>query len=98
MYRKEQKYVISYDISCNKIRNKVATKLGNYGKRVQYSVFECELTDIRFQKLYKKLLELCGTSETDSIRIYMLCENCTKKISIIGIKKETIENEMVIIV
>lgn len=98
MYRREQKYVISYDISSNKTRNKVATELENYGRRVQYSVFECKLTDMRFQKLYERLLELCGTSETDSIRIYMLCENCTRKTSIIGIQKETIEDEIVIII
>ena len=36
-------YVISYDISENKIRNKVAKILEGYGKRIQYSVFECDI-------------------------------------------------------
>ena len=38
-------YVISYDISENKIRNKVAKILEGYGKRIQYSVFECDIDE-----------------------------------------------------
>ena len=30
----------------------------NYGRRVQYSVFECELTEGRFLELYGKLADL----------------------------------------
>ena len=42
-------YLVCYDISSNKYRKKVADILLNYGKRIQYSVFECRLDkkDIR---------------------------------------------------
>ena len=98
MSKREQKYVISYDISSNKIRNKVASELTNYGKRVQYSVFECTLTTEKFRVLYQKLLSLCCGEESDSIRIYLLCESCTKKIRTIGVKDEDVSSESVIIV
>ncbi len=89
-------YVISYDISKDKIRNKVASELENYGKRVQYSVFECELTEEKLKKLYAKLLKLCA--EEGSIRIYVICENCRKKIRMIGTVTEVKRQEAVIIV
>lgn len=98
MSRREQKYVISYDITSDRIRNKVASELTNYGKRVQFSVFECTLTEQRFQQLYKKLLNLCSESGADSIRIYTLCENCTKKIVTIGLCKEKTDIDPVIVI
>ena len=55
--KRESFYIISYDITVNRIRNKIAEELKNYGRRVQYSVFECELTDRRFRELYAKLAD-----------------------------------------
>ena len=46
-------YVISYDIVSDKLRNKVAKILLDYGKRVQYSVFECYISQKQFEELYK---------------------------------------------
>ena len=92
------KYVISYDITSNRIRNKIASELQNYGKRVQYSVFECSLTEEKYQTLYKKLLGLCCGEETDSIRIYPLCENCTNKIVTIGVLDVKTEIDSIIII
>ncbi|HOK79950.1 MAG TPA: CRISPR-associated endonuclease Cas2 [bacterium] len=75
--------VISYDITDDKRRNKVAKVLENYGARVQYSVFECILEKEKFfelQEQLKKIIESCQ----DSIRFYQLCEGCLKKAEIIG--------------
>lgn len=98
MSKKEQRYVISYDITSNKIRNKIANELTNYGKRVQYSVFECTLTAEKYRTLYRKLLNLCCGEDTDSIRVYVLCENCAKKVTTIGVQKEKTELDSVIII
>ncbi len=84
---KSTMYIISYDISKDKKRRKISKKLENYGKRVQYSVFECELDKKRFEELYQKLVLEMGTEESeDSIRIYSLCKNCVEKTAIIGVK------------
>lgn len=37
-------YLISYDIAVDKRRTKIAKLLEGFGQRVQYSVFECDLT------------------------------------------------------
>lgn len=81
-------YVICYDISSDKIRKKTADTLLEYGKRIQYSVFECDLNKKEFRQLYKKLCELSTKIEEGSIRIYWLCSNCMEKAYTIGTVKE----------
>ncbi|MGY2945409.1 CRISPR-associated endonuclease Cas2 [Thermostichus sp. MS-CIW-34] len=46
-----QLYVITYDIPDNKRRKKVSDLLEGYGRRVQYSVFECRLEQHQYQDL-----------------------------------------------
>lgn len=76
-------YVITYDISCNKRRNKVAKLLEGYGQRVQYSVFECQLSDRKCQELQKRLQKRVKLSE-DSIRFYPLSKHTLSGITIWG--------------
>jgi CRISPR-associated protein Cas2 len=75
-------YVISYDISDDGRRNKVANILADYGNRVQYSVFECLIDAATLEKLVEMLEPFpeCG----DSIRIYQICEGCLKKAVLLG--------------
>lgn len=93
-------YVISYDISSDRIRNRAAETLLEYGRRIQYSVFECEISKSRFDSLYSRLCEL-NTEEMDySIRFYQICENCIKKTRVIGDfnEKDKFKREEVIII
>lgn len=55
---KEKLYLVSYDISNTKTRNKIADTLKNYGQRVQYSVFECRLTEKRWKSMYSQLVKM----------------------------------------
>jgi len=75
--------VVSYDISEDKRRERVAKELENYGNRVQYSVFECSLQEDKLKEMCKKLASLIEGAE-DSLRIYHLCESCLKKVKIYG--------------
>lgn len=81
-------YVVSYDLSNNKLRNKVAKELENYGRRVQYSVFECRISKKQMEQLYKKLLPIMQREPEGNIRIYRICMNCEEQIQTIGIKNE----------
>ncbi|MCZ6158075.1 CRISPR-associated endonuclease Cas2 [Campylobacter ureolyticus] len=72
------KYLITYDIISNRRRKKIADILEGVGKRVNLSVFECELNDTKLKHLKTKLLKQADP-KTDSIRIYRICENCVKK-------------------
>ncbi len=78
-------YLISYDITNTKIRNKIAKTLEGYGRRVQYSVFECDISQKQFENLYQKLMELMQKEKEGNIRIYQLCTNCMAKLMTIGI-------------
>lgn len=74
--------VISYDISDDATRTKVANILLDYGTRVQYSVFEMLVDENRLDELVERLKDFPECS--DSIRIYHICEGCLKKAIILG--------------
>ncbi len=48
-------YVVSYDIADDDRRSDVAEALLGYGRRLQYSVFECALGDTAWAKLRVQL-------------------------------------------
>lgn len=75
--------VVSYDISEDKRRTKIHDILKSYGHWVQYSIFECDLTETQYAKLRSRLSKLIK-SETDNIRFYFLCACCQGKIERIG--------------
>jgi CRISPR-associated protein Cas2 len=71
--------VISYDISNDKRRTKLADLLGAYGVRVNYSVFECELNQTKLDKLlYEIELKKLIDKKYDSLRFYHLCQKCVE--------------------
>ncbi|RLC78137.1 MAG: CRISPR-associated endonuclease Cas2 [Chloroflexi bacterium] len=75
MNRKRFRHVITYDIPSDKRRTRIARALEGHGERVQYSVFECQLTRKQFDALWKELGELLEPQE-DSLRAYRLCPAC----------------------
>jgi CRISPR-associated protein Cas2 len=74
--------VISYDISDDRTRHRVANVLADYGKRVQYSVFECRVDAETLAKIIALLKPFAEGN--DSIRVYQLCESCVKKVVLLG--------------
>lgn len=74
---------ISYDITDNRRRQRLAKMLSNYGHRVQKSVFECRLDDRQYLKLKKGIEEIIDWDD-DSVRYYFLCQHCTDNIEISG--------------
>jgi len=84
-------YVISYDISNDKKRVRIARILDDYGKRVQESVFELAgLRDTVWKECVNRLRE-AKMAEGESIRIYGLCRDCKSKIIVIGEEEEPME-------
>lgn len=68
--------LISYDVSTQsekgrKRLRKVAKICESCGQRVQKSVFECTLTQTRFEEIERKLLAVINENE-DNLRIYRL--------------------------
>ena len=84
--------VISYDIPEDKRRTKIHKILKSYGQWMQYSVFECDLTETQYAKLRSRLSKQIEPNQ-DSIRFYFLCGCCKGKVERIGgesLRDETI--------
>ncbi|MEO0114300.1 MAG: CRISPR-associated endonuclease Cas2 [candidate division WOR-3 bacterium] len=87
---------IAYDIKDDRRRNRVLNTLKNFGTWVQYSVFECNLKSEQLDRLRKILASHIKPSQ-DSIRFYYLCEECQRKVLVLG-KGSVSEDEMVYII
>ena len=85
------KTIVSYDVATTdpggpaRLR-KVARACKSYGVRVQYSVFECSLTEKEWLLLRNKLLSIIDLS-LDSVRVYFLGEDDAKKTEHHGVRK-----------
>ena len=77
--------LISYDIGSNTRRQKMHDLLRNYGRWIQYSVFECRLTEPQCTTLRQRMASLIRDDEDDNIRIYQLCEDCRQQIEQVGL-------------
>lgn len=71
-----KRYVITYDIADDGLRNRVATLLQGAGLRVQRSVFECILDNGELDRLAAGLGRLVAGHEGADLRIYRLCASC----------------------
>ncbi len=80
--------VVSYDVSDDGARHKVAQTLEKFGKRVQYSVFECIVTERGLLELQSIIEPLINPSH-DSIRYYTLCPRCRNEIRVFGVGEVT---------
>jgi CRISPR-associated protein Cas2 len=69
--------LITYDIENDKKRKKISDILEGYGTRVNYSVFELEVTDRQFTQIVSYLKNI--STKDDNIRIYHICKNCKEK-------------------
>jgi CRISPR-associated protein Cas2 len=59
--------VISYDITCAGRRTKIHDTLKNYGERIQFSVFECQLSTKELRQLHEELEPLIDEEAGDSV-------------------------------
>ena len=76
-------YLVTYDIPSNKRRKKVSDLLEGYGKRVQYSVFECVLEPKKFVELKTRMKKRVNLEE-DSIRFYPLSKHTLNQVETWG--------------
>lgn len=80
--------IISYDIVQDRRRTKVMKLLKGYGTRVQYSVFECDVTTPQLNTLVAEIRGLID-QHTDSVRCYLLDAAAVQRVRIMGIGRVT---------
>jgi len=83
--------LVSYDISTEsnagrKRLRKIAEKCLDYGRRVQFSVYECDISPGQWEELKYQLVKLYEPEE-DSLRFYFLGKNWQKRVEHFGVKK-----------
>jgi CRISPR-associated protein Cas2 len=86
--------VVTYDISDDRRRTRLHSKLKNFGTAVQYSVFEAILDStslVRMKKMIRSQI-----NEEDHVRLYLLCRKCQEKI--IAIHGSVTKEERTIVV
>lgn len=76
-------YVVIYDISDDKRRRRVFNLLEGYGQRVQFSAFECVLSDRKFDELRARLIKVVKMDE-DSVRFYPISGHTLGRVVIWG--------------
>jgi CRISPR-associated protein Cas2 len=83
---KEAKYMIhlvAYDITSPKRLRRIAAVCEDYGVRVEYSVFECDLPEERFNAMWDELNTIIDEAQ-DSLIAYTLCAGCVRKTLVSG--------------
>jgi CRISPR-associated protein Cas2 len=75
--------LIVYDIPDDKRRQKLATFLEGYGRRVQLSVFECFISLPEMKKLHNQVKRRVKPTE-DNVRFYWIAADCLPKTLAIG--------------
>lgn len=83
--------LISYDVKTEdkagrRRLRQIAKTCQDYGQRVQFSVFECEVSPARWVELRARLLAIMDAS-VDSLRFYNLGADGQRRIEHVGNKK-----------
>lgn len=76
-------YFISYDIRDCENRNAVAWILECSGRRIQYSLFQCELNRDEVEYLFEKLCAYIDPN-CDRLHFYPVCKKCFEAKIILG--------------
>jgi CRISPR-associated protein Cas2 len=84
--------LVTYDIADTESREgarrlrKVAIVCKDYGQRVQFSVFECEIDEMQFEVFRSKLLKVVDVN-LDSLRFYKLMGGRERAVEAYGVDK-----------
>jgi CRISPR-associated protein Cas2 len=76
-------HLVAYDIRNPRRLRRVAKVCADYGVRVEYSVFECDLTEEQFGSMWIDLVTEIDRSE-DCILAYRICGSCVDRIKSLG--------------
>lgn len=89
-------YFIGYDISDSEQRCRTASLLENYGVRIQYSFFQCELDPKTMEEVFSKLKRFIDP-EYDSLHVYPVCKDCLNLKIVLGKNRICEEHKYLII-
>ncbi len=89
-------YLIAYDIAEDHIRNKVSKYLAGWGRRVQKSLFECDLEREELDRIVFYIQEMIDPSE-DRCSVYKICAECMSYKAVYGREFEPILGDTIVV-
>ena len=91
------KYLICYDITEQRIRQRVVKLLERRAHRLQYSVFLGEFKDCEYKALREQLLDITADSERRLLLIVPMCAICEAKTWMVGSPMEETDRSCFVI-
>lgn len=95
MRAKKNFIVVAYDVADDRRRSHVVKLLEKVGVRINFSVFECLLTDTQFTKLQYEISQKIKAKK-DIVVYYPICVDCYTKIVYQPKPKRTFEKVSVV--
>jgi len=90
-------FIVTYDIENDRRRTKIHKLLQGYGSAVQFSVFECFISEEEYAQLRQRLRKLLDPKHPlDSVRYYVLCRNCVEQVDVDGNRNFEIHSPFII--
>jgi len=90
-----QNIVVVYDIVDDKTRRIVGEILEGFGRRVNRSVFECQVKHVKQRKKLEDALTREINPKVDSLRVYTVCANCMASSTVLGREPDPFDKDAV---
>ncbi len=93
--------IVAYDVRTDvakgrKRLRRVAQVCKDFGQRVQKSVFECQVDDMKYEELRRRLLREINDEE-DNLRLYRLTEPREQHVETYGLSRTVFYDEPLIV-
>ena len=90
-----QSIVVVYDIVDDKSRRIVGEILEGFGRRVNRSVFECQVKSAKTRYKLETALQAELDPKLDSLRIYTICASCMQTSSVLGKEPDAFDTDAI---
>ena len=93
--------IVAYDVRTDEAKGRkrlrrVAQVCKDFGQRVQKSVFECQVDEMKYEELRRRLLREINDEE-DNLRLYRLTEPREQHVETYGLSRTVFYDEPLIV-
>jgi CRISPR-associated protein Cas2 len=93
--------LVAYDVRTEEAKGRkrlrrVAQVCKDFGQRVQKSLFECQVDEVKYEELRRRLLREIDDSE-DNLRLYRLTEPRENRVETYGLSRTVFFDEPLIV-
>lgn len=76
-------YIVAYDLTDDRRRDRLARTLLDYGKRIQHSVFAVHLDEELFERMLARVKSVIDEDE-DRVHVFRICGACEERVITFG--------------